>query len=54
LEVVDFYQCYRALVRILVEALFLADPAVGPARKKRARQAFLRYLGLAEGFARRL
>ncbi|MGE5740493.1 MAG: hypothetical protein ACM32H_00545, partial [Candidatus Aminicenantes bacterium RBG_16_66_30] len=49
-----FYQCYRALVRLLVESLFIADPAIGAARKHRARQAARRYLALAGAFARRL
>jgi aminoglycoside phosphotransferase family enzyme len=51
--VADFYLCYRALVRLLVEALFLADPAIGASRKTRARRASRRYLALAEAFARR-
>jgi aminoglycoside phosphotransferase family enzyme/predicted kinase len=50
----DFYQCYRALVRLLVEALFIADPMIGTARKRAARQAFCRYLDLAGRFAGRL
>jgi hypothetical protein len=50
----DFYQCYRALVRLLVEALFLADPEIGDRRKEKARLAFCRYLDLAGDFARRL
>jgi len=50
----DFYQCYRALVRLLVESLFLADPAIGAPRKHRARLAARKYLALAEAFARRL
>ena len=52
--VADFYMCYRALVRLLVESLFLVDPTIGAGRKKRARQASLRYLALADAFARRL
>ncbi len=50
----DFYQCYRALVRLLVESLAIADPAIGAGRKRGARQAARRYLALAEAFARRL
>lgn len=53
-DLADFYQCYRALVRILVESLVVIDPTVGVRRKQRARQASRRYLALAEGFARRL
>ena len=49
-----FYQCYRALVRLLVEALFLVDPTIGAARKRSGRRAFRRYLALAEAFARSL
>ncbi|OGD12964.1 MAG: hypothetical protein A2W20_03950 [Candidatus Aminicenantes bacterium RBG_16_66_30] len=53
-QVADFYLCYRALVRLLVEALFLIDPAIGAARKEKARRASRRYLALAGAFARRL
>ena len=53
-KLADFYQCYRALVRLLVEALFLADPTIGPTRKQKARRAFRRYLALAEAFSRQL
>ena len=52
-KLADFYQCYRALVRLLVEALFLADPTVGASRKQKARRAFRRYLALAETFSLR-
>ncbi|HSA95787.1 MAG TPA: AAA family ATPase, partial [Acidobacteriota bacterium] len=52
--VADLYMCYRALVRLLVESLFLVDPTIGAGRKKRARQASLRYLALADAFSRRL
>jgi len=52
--VADFYQCYRALVRLLVESLVLADPGIPVSRKKRARQASRLYLGLADELARRL
>jgi hypothetical protein len=50
----DFYELYRALVRLLVEALFLADPGIEGRRKARARQAFQRYLSLARDLARRI
>ena len=53
-EVADFYQCYRALVRLLVESLVLADPGIAVSRKKRARRASRLYLALADEFARRL
>ena len=53
-DLADFYQCYRALVRILVESLVVADPAVEVRRKQRARQASRKYLALAEAFACRL
>jgi aminoglycoside phosphotransferase family enzyme len=46
--------CYRALVRLLVEALFLIDPAISPVRKEKARRASRRYLALAGALARRL
>jgi aminoglycoside phosphotransferase family enzyme len=53
-QLADFYQCYRALVRLLVEALFIADPAIGALRKKKAGRAARRYLALADELARRL
>lgn len=53
-KLTDFYQCYRALVRLLVEALFIADPTIGALRKRKARQASRRYLALADAFGRRL
>ena len=53
-DVVDLYMCYRALVRLLVESLFLVDPTIGSERKRRARRAARLYLNLADEFARRL
>jgi aminoglycoside phosphotransferase family enzyme/predicted kinase len=53
-RIADFYELYRALVRLLVESLFLADPEIGGRRKARARQTFKRYLGVARDLARRL
>jgi aminoglycoside phosphotransferase family enzyme/predicted kinase len=52
--IANFYMCYRALVRLLVEALFLIDPAISPVRKEKARRASRRYLALAGALARRL
>jgi aminoglycoside phosphotransferase family enzyme/predicted kinase len=49
-----FYECYRALVRLLVESLALVDPAIPAARKRRGRRAARLYLGLAADLARAL
>ena len=53
-DVADFYQCYRALVRLLVEALLIDDPTVEASRRRQACRIARRYLRLADGFARRL
>jgi aminoglycoside phosphotransferase family enzyme/predicted kinase len=52
--VIGFYECYRALVRLLVESLTLVDPTVPAARKLRGRRAARLYLGLAADLARAL
>jgi aminoglycoside phosphotransferase family enzyme/predicted kinase len=52
--VAGFYECYRALVRLLVESLALVDPAIPASRKTRRRRAARRYLKLADELARRL
>jgi aminoglycoside phosphotransferase family enzyme len=53
-DVADFYQCYRALVRLLVEALLIDDPTVEASRRRQSCRIARRYLRLAEAFARRL
>jgi aminoglycoside phosphotransferase family enzyme len=52
--VAGFYECYRALVRLLVESLVIADPTIGVLRKRRARRAARLYLALAGELAQRL
>jgi aminoglycoside phosphotransferase family enzyme/predicted kinase len=52
--VADFYLCYRALVRLLVESLAVVDPTIPALRKRRGRRAARSYLGLADEFAGRL
>jgi aminoglycoside phosphotransferase family enzyme/predicted kinase len=49
----EFYKCYRAVVRGKVENLLLDDPAVPPKQKAAARQRARTYFKLAEDYARR-
>jgi aminoglycoside phosphotransferase family enzyme/predicted kinase len=53
-ELINFYQCYRALVQMLVEGRTLADPEVGEGRENKARGAGQKYMDLAFSFARKL
>lgn len=53
-EVTDFYECYRALVRLLVESLAIVDPTIAFSRKRRARRAARMYLALADELAQHL
>lgn len=53
-EVADFYQCYRALVHLLVEALLIDDPTVEASSRRQYCRIARRYLRLADAFARRL
>jgi len=52
--VADFYLCYRALVRLLVESLAMVDPSISAVRRLRGRRVARSYLGLADDYARRL
>ncbi len=49
----DFYKCYRAIVRGKVESLLLDDPAVSKAQKAGARRRARVYFRLAESYAKR-
>jgi aminoglycoside phosphotransferase family enzyme len=51
---IDFYQCYRALVRTLVASYSLADPEISDREKRRARLACRKFLNLASFFSKRL
>lgn len=53
-ELIDFYMCYRALVRMMAETYVLADPDTAAAGKGVARRACRKYLRLAVRFAGRL
>ena len=53
-DVADFYLCYRALIRLLVESLAIVDPSIPAARKIKGRRAARSYLGLADMYAQRL
>lgn len=49
----DFYKCYRAVVRGKVESLILDDAGVSAAQKAGARRRARAYFALAERYARR-
>ena len=49
----DFYKCYRAVVRGKVESLLLDDPAVSKEQKAGARKRARIYFKLAEDYAKR-
>jgi len=49
----DFYKCYRAIVRGKVESLLLDDPAVSREQKAAARKRARAYFKLAEDYAKR-
>jgi aminoglycoside phosphotransferase family enzyme/predicted kinase len=49
----DFYKCYRAVVRGKVESLLLDDPAVSKEQKAGARKRARAYFKLAEDYAKR-
>jgi aminoglycoside phosphotransferase family enzyme/predicted kinase len=49
----EFYKCYRAIVRAKVESLLLDDPGVSTQQKAGARKRARAYFKLAEDYARR-
>ena len=49
----EFYKCYRAVVRGKVESLLLDDPAVSKQQKAQARKRARIYFKLAEDYSRR-
>ncbi|MFP4082136.1 MAG: AAA family ATPase [Candidatus Aminicenantes bacterium] len=53
-KLIDFYQCYRALVETLVESYTLVDAEIGERKKNKAKQACQKYLDLAFSFAQKL
>ncbi len=52
LNVLDFYKCYRAMVRIKVNCIRLSDPALDRKRKDKLRWETSRYLDLAHQYSR--
>jgi aminoglycoside phosphotransferase family enzyme/predicted kinase len=48
---VEFYKCYRAVVRAKVESLRSIEPEVPPAERERARELAHRYFALASRYA---
>jgi aminoglycoside phosphotransferase family enzyme/predicted kinase len=52
LPLLDFYQCYRALVRAKVCAIRLGQNDLEPLQRQHLQQACLAYLERAEGFTR--
>ncbi|MFO7867150.1 MAG: AAA family ATPase [Candidatus Aminicenantes bacterium] len=51
-KLIDFYQCYRAMVQVLVQAYLLEDEDVGRDQKKKAGELCKRYLELAGDFSK--
>jgi len=51
LKLIDFYQCYRAMVQVLVQAYIIQDEDVSPEQKHKARDLCQQYLSLAEDFS---
>ncbi len=49
-KLIDFYQCYRAVVQVLVQAYQLRDEDVGKEQKEEAGELCRKYLRLAEDF----
>lgn len=54
LSLIDFYQCYRAMVEALVQSYLLADSEVSPEKKKEAGVHCQKYLDLAQRFTEKL
>ena len=48
---IDFYKCYRALVRTKVNCLRLEDSTIGDGARSRMRREIDRYMDLAYGYA---
>jgi aminoglycoside phosphotransferase family enzyme/predicted kinase len=54
INLLDFYKCYRAGVRVLVEAFKLVDPQIPDKEKKQAKKLCQKYLKLALSYAKKL
>jgi aminoglycoside phosphotransferase family enzyme/predicted kinase len=52
LKLIDFYQCYRAIVQVLVQAYQLQDEDVGEEQKHEARELCRCYLKLADSLSK--
>lgn len=52
-RLINFYQCYRAMVQTLVQSYILEDPEIEEAKKREAVKTCRRYLDLACSFAQR-
>ncbi len=51
MEVLDFYKCYRAMVRGKINLFTASDPAVDPAASVHCREQAARYFALAHRYA---
>jgi len=51
LKLANFYQCYRAVVQILVQSYIMKDEDVSEDKKKKAADLCQNYLSLAENFS---
>lgn len=50
-KLIDFYQCYRAMVQVLVQAYLLQDEELSEEQKEEAGKLCKRYLEVAEKFS---
>ncbi len=53
-KLINFYQCYRAMVQTLVQSYILMDPEIEEKKKEEAKQICRKYLDLAYSFALKL
>lgn len=53
-KLIEFYQCYRALVETLVESYILEDEEISKEEKEKSKRACQKYLDLAAFFAKKL
>ena len=53
LKLVNFYQCYRAMVQVLVQSYIMKDEDVSEDKKEEAAELCQQYLSLAEDFSKK-
>jgi aminoglycoside phosphotransferase family enzyme/predicted kinase len=53
-KLIDFYQCYRALVETMVKTYLIVDPEIPEKKKEAAKKECQKYLALASSFSKNL